>query len=126
MGRSVPKIPKVTTRMKPSVRREPPNTTVVVVAQGMFDDVPLRVFTSATPRADAREWAERLSRSGKACDETVTTLVNRMNWRCNPTPVGNLRLVVCRNGIPETILADYQVLQVDRPAEKRIVNYDDV
>lgn len=125
MGRSVPKIPKATTRMRPSVRREPPNTTVVVVARGMFDDVPLRVFTSATPRAAAKEWAERLSRSGKACDETVATLIARMNWGTDPTPVGSLRLLVCRNGIPESILADYEV-QADRPAKERIVSYDDV
>jgi len=125
MGRSIPPIQKLTTRMKPSVRREPPNTTVVVVAQGMFDDMPLRVFTSATPRADAKEWAGRLSKSATACDETVATLCKRMGWTTDPRPVGNLRLVCCRNGIPESILADFAIAE-DRPDPERIVSYDDV
>lgn len=125
MGRSVPKIQKPTTRMKPSVRREPPNTTVVVVAQGMFDDVPLRVFTGATPRAEAKDWAERLSKSAAAVDDTVATLCKRMGWTTDPRPVGNLRLVCFRNGIPDSILADFAIA-VDGSAPERTVSYDDV
>ena len=125
MGRSIPKIQKPTTRMQPSVRREPPNTTVVVVAQGIFGDVPLRVFTSATPRTEAKDWAERLSKSASAVDDTVVTLCKRMDWKADPRPVRSLRLVCFRNGIPDSILADFAVAS-DRPEQERIVSYDDV
>lgn len=125
MGRSIPKIQKSTTRMKPSVRREPPNTTVVVVAQGMFDDVPLRVFAGSTPRAEAKDWAGKLSKSATAVDDTVVTLCKRMDWKADPRPVRSLRLVCFRNGIPDSILADFAIA-VDGSAPERTVSYDEV
>lgn len=114
-----------TKKIKPKRRAEPSKTTVVVVAQGIFDDVPVRVFASTTPRADAKQWAERLAASASATDETVRVLCDRMGWNLEAHGVRRLRLVCFTNGIPESILADIEIVG-DRPKSDRIVQYHDI
>lgn len=114
-----------TKKIKPKRRAGPAKTTVVVVAQGTFDDVPVRVFASTTPRADAKQWAERLAASASATDETVRVLCDRMGWNREAHGVRRLRLVCFTNGIPESILADIEIVG-DRPKSDRIVQYHDI
>lgn len=114
-----------TIRITPCQRREPANTMVVVMALGTFDDVPIRVFSSTTPRSDAKQWAERLSKSASAVDETVATLCQRMGWNQHAHGVRRLRLVCFDRGIPTEILADIEIV-ADRPKPDRIVRYSDV
>ena len=116
---------KPTKLMTPCQRREPANTTVVVMALNTFDDVPIRVFRSTTPRSDAKDWAERLSKSATAVDETVKTLCDRMGWDQHAHGVRRLRLVCFEKGIPTEILADIEIV-ADRPKPDRIVRYSDV
>jgi hypothetical protein len=118
-------IKKPTKRMSPSLRREPPNTTVVVMALGTFDDVPVRVFNSTTPRSDAKQWAERLAKSASAVDDTVRLLCDRMGWNRESHGIRKLRIVCFHQGIPESILVDIDVVG-DRPTQHRIVRYSDV
>lgn len=118
-------IKKPTKRMAPSPRREPSNTTVVVMALGTFDDVPVRVFNSTTPRSDAKQWAEQLAKSASAVDETVKTLCDRMGWNRESHGIRKLRLVCFHQGIPESILFDIDIVG-ERPNQDRIVRYSDV
>jgi hypothetical protein len=112
------------TRIRPSAS-EKSNTTVVVMALGTFDDVPIRVFDSRTPRADAKQWAERLATSAAAVEETVATLCGRMGWSRESHGIRRLRLVCFNRGVPESILMDIEVVG-DRPTQDRIVRYSDV
>ena len=118
-------IKKPTKRMAPSPRREPSSTTVVVMALGTFDDVPVRVFNSTTPRSDAKQWAERLSKSASAVDETVRLLCDRMGWNRDSHGIRKLRIVCFHQGVPESILLDIDIVG-ERPTQDRIVRYSDV
>ena len=118
-------IKKPTKRLAPSPRREPSNTTVVVMALGTFDDVPVRVFHSTTPRSDAKQWAEQLAKSAAAVDETVRLLCDRMGWNRESHGIRKLRLVCFHQGVPESILLDIDVVG-ERPTQDRIVRYSDV
>lgn len=113
-----------TVRLKQRPSKAQPDICVVVMALGTFNDIPLRVFSSKTPRSDARDWAERLSKSADAVDETVKTLCDLMNWPV-ATGVRRLRLVCFDRGIPTEILADIEIV-ADRPKPDRMVRYSDV
>ncbi len=114
-----------TVRMKQRPSKAQPDICVVVMALGTFNDIPIRVFNSKTPRSDARDWAERLSKSADAVDETVATLCDRMGWDQHAHGVRRLRLVCCDRGIPTEILADIEIV-ADRPKPDRNVRYSDV
>lgn len=114
-----------TVRMKQRPSKAQPDICVVVMALGTFNDIPIRVFRSTTPRSDAKDWAERLSKSADAVDETVATLCDRMGWDQHAHGVRRLRLVYFDRGIPTEILADIEIV-ADRPKPDRIVRYSDV
>ena len=114
-----------TTKMKQRPSKAQPDVCVVVMALGTFDDVPVRVFHSTTPRSDAKQWAERLAQSAAAVDETVRLLCDRMGWNRDSHGIRKLRIVCFHRGVPDSILVDIDVVG-DRPTQDRIVRYSDV